>query len=61
MRELLRYPPPTVRLFQPSAFPNDILNVIFLYICTRVEVEMITPGGEKAFEGKMVDESIMLG
>jgi len=30
-------------------------------ICTGTEVEMITPGGEEAFVGKMVSESVTLG
>ena len=30
-------------------------------ICTGADVEMITPGGEEAFVGRMVNESITLG
>jgi len=32
-----------------------------LQICTGADVEMITPGGEEAFVGRMVNESITLG
>ena len=52
------YPMPSVPLFLP--FPNDILEHS-RQICTGADVEMITPGGEKVFVNKMVDECTVLG